>query len=175
MIRSTQATGMPRGQRPTAAGGLVLVVGVLLRGPAILVRVGLLGFRLERAIRPNVPLAYWALHVPLALPPSIRSTAHVPSSAPAERRRWFDPLVRGAGRNLQRSSSRDRGVDVPQYGSAYLTRFWVHSRSRFVSRAVLSPSLKLVRTPFSRRCARACSSRSSCCFAFNWPELIRVH
>ena len=53
----------------------------------------------------------------------------------------------------------------------YLTRFWVHSRSRFVSRATLSPSEKLARTPFKRRCASACSSMSSCCFAFNWPDL----
>jgi hypothetical protein len=55
---------------------------------------------------------------------------------------------------------------------AHLTRFWVHSRSRLVSRAVFRPSLKLDRTPFSRRCARAWSSSSSCCFAFSWPELV---
>lgn len=59
-------------------------------------------------------------------------------------------------------------------GFAYLTRFCVHSRSRFVSRAVFRPSEKFARAPFSRRCARACSSRSSCCFAFNCPDLCCV-
>lgn len=54
---------------------------------------------------------------------------------------------------------------------AYLTRFCVHSRSRFVSLAVLRPSEKFARAPFSRRWASACSSSSSCCFAFSWPDL----
>ena len=49
----------------------------------------------------------------------------------------------------------------------YFTRFWVHSRSRLVSRATLMPSEKFERAPFSRRWARACSSRSSRCFAFS--------
>ena len=60
---------------------------------------------------------------------------------------------------------------VPGMGWAHLTRFWVHSRSRFVSRAVFRPSEKFARAPFSRRWASACSSRSSCCFAFSWPDL----
>lgn len=63
---------MPRGQQWAVVCPLVLIVGVLLRGPAVLVRVGLLGLRLERAIRPNTPLAYWTLHVPPILTPSIQ-------------------------------------------------------------------------------------------------------
>lgn len=57
--------------------------------------------------------------------------------------------------------------------STYLTRFCVHSRSRLVSRATLMPSEKFERAPFRRRWARACSSMSSRCLAFKWPELLR--
>ena len=53
----------------------------------------------------------------------------------------------------------------------HFTRFWVHSRSRFVSRATLMPSEKFERAPFRRRWARACSSMSSLCLALRWPEL----
>lgn len=58
--------------------------------------------------------------------------------------------------------------------ATYLTRFCVHSRSRLVSRATLTPSEKFERAPFRRRWASACSSMSSRCLAFNWPELLRA-
>ena len=54
----------------------------------------------------------------------------------------------------------------------YVTRFCVHSRSRFTSFAAFIPSAKLARVPLRRRWASACSSSNSRCLAFNSPDLV---
>lgn len=77
-----------------------------------------------------------------------------------------------SGAELARLSFTARFVSGEKEVVAYLTRFWVHSRSRFVSRAVFRPSEKFARAPFRRRWARAWSSSSSCCFALSWPDLM---
>lgn len=65
----------------------------------------------------------------------------------------------------------DGGIKKAEMAVAYLTRFWVHSRSCLVSLAALMPSAKLARAFLSRRWASAWSSRSSCCLELRWPEL----
>lgn len=87
-------------------------------------------------------------------------------------------LVRGGRGGSNEDTPGEKGK--PESGektktrTTYLTRFCVHSRSRLVSRATLTPSEKFERAPFRRRWARACSSMSSRCLAFNWPELLRA-
>lgn len=141
----------------------VVIIGVLLRRTTVLIRMGLLGLSLQGTISSHVCQPSRSTLIGANAAGTALIDVHVPSS----HRRSGSPC-RGAERNLHvhRTTLPDsRG------GFAYLTRFCVHSRSRFVSRAVFRPSEKFARAPFSRRCARACSSRSSCCFAFNCPDL----
>lgn len=146
----------------------VRVKGVLLRGPPVFVRVGLFGLALQRAIGSPL-LAFCFLHAPFLCRRRSQCTCQ---ALPRRSGGYLTSPLRGAGWNLQ---LRPLGLRCSGLlGLSYLTRFWVHSRSLFVSRAVLSPSLKLARTPFRRRWARACSSSSSCCFALRWPELFQV-
>lgn len=141
----------------------VVIIGVLLRRTTVLIRMGLLGLSLQRTISSHV------------CQPS-RSTTHrrycrrhgADRHARAKLTRRSGSPCRGAERNLHVHRTTMPGS---RGRFAYLTRFCVHSRSRFVSRAVFRPSEKFARAPFSRRCARAWSSRSSCCFAFNCPDL----
>lgn len=156
--------------RPTgpSAARSVVVKRVLLRSPAVFVRVGLLSLTLERAIGHSIRQSSGISHDAL--------TAASISCARAK-------LCPGGAEAIQHPCAERGGicnVHLPWSWvclspgficCTYLTRFCVHSRSRFVSRAVLSPSAKFARTPFRRRWARACSSSSSCCFAFSWPEL----
>lgn len=89
----------------------VVIEGVLLRSPAIFVWVGPLGLALERAI---CTLSVSLLEARKRSWQPRRSQTHMPSSAPAERRLYINPL-RGAERNLQRSRT---GSCAPQ---GYLT------------------------------------------------------
>lgn len=111
------------------------------------------------------------------------SGARTAGGAESQHRRSYNPGPEsdGAGEGIEHSGSvcemRNMGnhrVDGGERFATYLTRFCVHSRSRLVSRATLTPSEKFERAPFRRRWASACSSMSSRCLAFNWPELLRA-
>lgn len=141
----------------------VVIVGVLLRRTTVLIRMGLLGLSLQGTISSHVCQPSRTTLIGANAAGTALIDVHVPSS----HRRSGSPCG-GAERNLHVHRTTLPGS---RGGFAYLTRFCVHSRSRFVSRAVFRPSEKFARAPFSRRCARACSSRSSCCFAFNCPDL----
>lgn len=141
----------------------VVIIGVLLRSTTVLFRMSLLSLSLQGTISSHVCQPSRSTLIGANAAGTALIDVHVPSS----HRRSGSPC-RGAERNLH-----VHRTTLPGWrgGFAYLTRFCVHSRSRFVSRAVFRPSEKFARAPFSRRCARACSSRSSCCFAFNCPDL----
>lgn len=155
---SNQAT-----HRSPSKAQSVVIIGVLLRRTTVLIRMGLLGLSLQGTISRHVCQPSRSKLIGANAAGMALIDVHVPSS----HRRSGSPC-RGAERNLHVHRTTLPGS---RGGFAYLTRFCVHSRSRFVSRAVFRPSEKFARAPFSRRCARACSSRSSCCFAFNCPDL----
>lgn len=148
-------------KKPSTAQSIV-IIGVLLRRASVLLRMGLLSLSLQGTNSRHVCQPSRNALIGANAAGTGLIDVHVPSSPSGAEA----PVAERSGTCTSIVPCLVPGVDL-----AYLTRFCVHSRSRFVSRAVFRPSEKFARAPFSRRWASACSSRSSCCFAFSWPDL----